>query len=131
MDHALSRPSGIIRAICSPRSPASRRAKGSRKMASARSVSCARYTATHRAVSEILRINGSRSDCTFGSATEDFGYFNESTSVTQLKRLLEVWGQQGRLSGGYAIPSATVDINMHHTHLTTDSLPFYHTSDGP
>src|SRR5260221_88612 len=46
-------------AICSPRSPASLRANGSRNSASSRSVSCARYTATQSAVSEIFRINGS------------------------------------------------------------------------
>src|SRR5271167_1481763 len=43
-------------AICVPRSPANLRAYGSRKTASARSLSCARYTATHRAVSEMWRI---------------------------------------------------------------------------
>src|SRR5271157_2490248 len=43
-------------AICMPRSPANLRAYGSRKTASARSLSCARYTATHRAVSEMWRI---------------------------------------------------------------------------
>src|SRR5689334_5730168 len=45
-------------AICSPRSPASRPAKGSRKSASERAVSRARNTAAHRAVSEMLRISG-------------------------------------------------------------------------
>jgi len=39
-----------------PRSPANLRAYGSWKTASARSLSCARYTATHRAVSETWRI---------------------------------------------------------------------------
>src|SRR5579863_1691246 len=48
-------------AISSPRAPARRRANGSRKSPSGRSVSRARYTAAHRAVSEMFRIRSSRS----------------------------------------------------------------------
>src|SRR5262245_47043542 len=55
-DQLLRSPKGIAATICCPRSPANRRARGSRNSASGRSVSCARYTATHRAVSEMLRI---------------------------------------------------------------------------
>src|SRR6266568_8577938 len=58
-DHVLRFPFGSVSAICSPRSPASRRANGSRKSASLRSLSRARYTAAQRAVSEMFRIRGS------------------------------------------------------------------------
>src|SRR5437867_1319954 len=51
--------SGRVAKICSPRSPASRRASGSRNSASGRSVSRARYTAAQFAVSEMLRMAGS------------------------------------------------------------------------
>src|SRR5258705_1158898 len=58
--------SGVNRAtafaIYSPRSPARRRAKGSLKSTSGRSFSRARYTATHRAVSEMFRISGAGLD---------------------------------------------------------------------
>src|SRR5207248_4737608 len=53
---------GIALAICSPRSPARRFAYGSRKSASGRSVSRARYVASQRAVSLMLRMSGSDTD---------------------------------------------------------------------
>src|SRR2546425_32389 len=49
----------MVAKICSPRSPASRRANGSRNSASGRSVSLARYTAAQFAVSEMFRMAGS------------------------------------------------------------------------
>src|SRR5579862_2700147 len=52
MAHATDVARGIDFRISTPRSPASLRANGSRKIASERSVSMARYTATHRAVSD-------------------------------------------------------------------------------
>src|ERR1035437_1237100 len=54
--HAIDRPCLISSTIAWPRSPARRRANGSLKIASGRSVSIARYTATHRAVSETCSI---------------------------------------------------------------------------
>ena len=47
---------GISAAMARPRSPASKSAYGSQNRASARADSQARYTATHRAVSETLDI---------------------------------------------------------------------------
>ena len=57
--HSFRSLAGSAAKICSPRSPASRRANGSRNRAPGRPLSRARYTAAQCAVSETFRMTGS------------------------------------------------------------------------